>query len=287
VKIILDKSISASELANVLSLKIAGDRDQKVTSIGNIESFESNMLKFMNVSSEIYSTGIVIGHSSISAETLLISEDPRLHFCKALNFLLDNEYFNIPVKKSFIHKSSIIAKSAVIEEGVSIGAHSIIEHNVVIHKNTSIGENCIVRANTVIGAQGFGFQQDHDLHWVRFPHLGSVNIGNNVEIGALNSVCVGSLGDTIIGSGVKTDNLVHIAHNCSIGDNSILTACAELSGSVSIGENVWIGPNSSVAEKISIGKNALVGIGTLVRKNVEEGSVVAGSPARFIRDRKL
>ena len=117
----------------------------------------------------------------------------------------------------------------------------------------------------------------------RFPHLGNVQIGNDVEIGALNSICRGALGNTIIGSGVKTDNLVHIAHNCVIGKNSILTACTELSGGVVIGENVWMGPNCSIKEKIEIGSNSLVGIGSVVRKNVGTNCIVAGSSAKLLR----
>ena len=109
-------------------------------------------------------------------------------------------------------------------------------------------------------------------------------IENNVEIGALNSVCLGSLGNTTIGAGVKTDNLVHIGHNCTIGDNTILTASSELSGGVTLGANVWIGPNSSIMEKVSIASNSMVGIGSVVRKNVAKGIIVAGNPAKKIRD---
>ena len=96
---------------------------------------------------------------------------------------------------------------------------------------------------------------------------------------------MGALGNTSINDGVKTDNLVHIAHNCKIGKNSILTACSELSGGVQLGENVWLGPNSTIMEKILVGDNALIGIGSLVRKNVKPNTIVAGSPAKFIRNK--
>ena len=281
--IVLSKSILAFELAAKLSLEVNGCRDQSLISIGTIDSIESNTLKFSKLPSEDYLSGIVIGPATSNAETVLISDNPRLDFCKALNFLLDNHYVERPVRESLVHHSCSIADSAILENGVTIGANSIVEHNVVIHRNTSIGENCIIRANSVIGAQGFGFQQDSDETWIRFPHLGRVIIENNVEIGALNSVCVGSLGDTNIGSGVKTDNLVHIAHNCTIGDNAILTACSELSGGVTLEANVWIGPNSLIMEKVSIGANSMVGIGSVVIKNVDKGTIVAGSPAKFLR----
>jgi UDP-3-O-[3-hydroxymyristoyl] glucosamine N-acyltransferase len=273
----------ACELADVLSLILKGDPNQSLLSLGNISSEKSNALKFSTSKLDGGLLGVVIGPEMEDVETLLISDNPRLDFCKALTYLIDMDYLDLSYKDSDIHSSAHIAKSAVIEPGVVIGADCLIEHNVVIHTGSIIGERCMIRANTVIGAQGFGFEQDIDDSWIRFPHLGNVVIGDNVEIGALNSVCRGGLGDTLIESGVKTDNLVHIAHNCVIGRNSILTACTELSGGVVIGENVWMGPNCSVTEKIKIGNNSLVGIGSVVRKDVEANSIVAGSPAKLLR----
>jgi UDP-3-O-[3-hydroxymyristoyl] glucosamine N-acyltransferase len=277
------KAIFASELADKLSLEILGDKLQIFQRIANINCPESNAIKFSKFTSDQYLRGVIIGPASLNAETLLVSDNPRLDFCKALHFLIDSGCVVISSRPAFVHHSATVADTAILEEGVSIGAHTIVEHNVVIHKNTSIGEKCIIRSNTVIGAQGFGFEQKTDGTWIRFPHLGRVIIEDRVEIGALNSICVGALDDTVVGAGVKTDNLVHIAHNCNIGENCIITACSELSGGVCLGENVWIGPNSSVTEKVSIGKNSLVGIGSVVRKNVDENSVVAGSPAKLLR----
>lgn len=279
------KNITAHELALKLSLELHGNEDQVISSICSVEDLKSHALKFSTLPMEETINGVVIGPSSLKAETLLISNNPRLHFCKALNYMLDNGYLERSELPSRHHPSAYVAPSAVIEDGVIIGENCIIEHNVVVHRGTSIGKNCIVRSNSVLGAQGFGFQQDLDETWVRFPQLGRLTIEDNVEIGALNSVCLGAINDTVICSGVKTDNCVHIAHNCIIGKNSILTASAELSGGVKLGKNVWIGPNSSITEKVIIGDDALVGIGSVVRKNVEPASVVAGSPAKYIGQR--
>ena len=192
-------------------------------------------------------------------------------------------HLKIKNKPTFIHPSSKISSSAILEEGVSVGARSIIEHNVVIHKNVSIGKNTIVRANSVLGGHGFGFQKDQKNGWIRFPHIGELIIKDNVEIGVSNTICKGSIGETIISNGVKTDNLVHIAHNCFIGKNCILTAGVVLGGGVLIEEGCWIGLNSTIKEKIIIRKNSLVGLGSSVIKNINEEEVVAGSPAKFIR----
>lgn len=278
--------ISASDLARVLGLEIQGNNTQKIIRIATLSDLEVQVLRFSNklVTEDI--AGVTIGPIGSQCETLLVSENPRLDFCRALAYLIDAGYLRDCDDSPDISNTAIIANSAVIENGVKIGDNSIVEHNAVIHRNTQIGKNCIIRANTVVGAQGFGFEQDSNTgEWTRFPHLGRVIINDNVEIGALNSICVGAIEDTIIDNGVKTDNLVHIAHNCSIGANSILTACAELSGGVSLGAGVWVGPNASIMQKVTIGDNAMVGLGTVVTKNVEDGNVVAGVPAKVVNRR--
>lgn len=277
------RDINVFELAKALELEFQGSSEQLIKTIGSLANTESEVLKFANNPQEGQLSGVVIGLDGTDAESLILSNNPRLDFCRALQFLIDSDILVKSVLISEIDNSAIIADSAVIEDGVSIGEGTIIEHNVTIHQGSVIGANTIIRANSVIGAQGFGFEKSADGSWFRFPHLGRVVIGNNVEIGALNSVCVGALDNTIINDGVKTDNLVHIAHNCQIGKNSILTACTELSGGVVLGEGVWMGPNSSTMQKVKIDDSAVVGLGSVVTKNVESGNTVAGVPAKVIR----
>jgi UDP-3-O-[3-hydroxymyristoyl] glucosamine N-acyltransferase len=113
-------------------------------------------------------------------------------------------------------------------------------------------------------------------------HLGSVTIGNEVELGSLNTVCRGTLSNTIIEDHVKTDDHVHIAHNCTVRRAAMLTACVELSGSVDVGAFAWLGPNCSVNNGIKIGERAFVGIGSTVTKDIAGGQRVAGNPARTL-----
>ncbi|KPM84278.1 UDP-3-O-(3-hydroxymyristoyl)glucosamine N-acyltransferase [Pseudoalteromonas lipolytica] len=279
----VEGEITALGLAEALGLQLKGSKTQLLLTVGSLSNENSSVLKFTNKQQEKYLNGIVIGDKDNNAESLIISDNPRLDFCRALQYLVDVSILVNDSIESSIHQTAIIADSAVIESGVNIGKNSVVEHNVTIHKGSVIGENTIIRSNTVIGAQGFGFEKNADGSWIRFPHLGRVIIGSNVEIGALNSVCVGALENTVISNGVKTDNLVHIAHNCQIGENSILTACTELSGGVTLGEGVWMGPNSSTMQKITIGDFAVVGLGSVVTKNVETGHTVAGVPAKVIR----
>ena len=145
-------------------------------------------------------------------------------------------------------------------------------------ENVKIGENC------TIGGDGFGYEKDVNGTWIKFPHFGHIILEDDVEIG--NNVCIdrGVLGNTIINKGTKIDNLVHIAHNVEIGTNTLIIAKAMIGGSVRIGDNCWIGPSTSIINGIQIGNNVLVGIGSNILKNVPDNTVVAGNPAKVIRE---
>ncbi|CZF80167.1 UDP-3-O-(3-hydroxymyristoyl)glucosamine N-acyltransferase [Grimontia celer] len=279
----LRSQIFAHELASALGLELIGERNCIIKEIVSVSNAVKFGLCFSKKANDGLISGIVIGLENVLAESLIVSENPRLDFCRALSWLIDNGCLEVGNNEGKIHDNTSIAPTAVIEEGVEIGEHTVIEHNVVIHKGTKIGSRCIIRSGTVLGAQGFGFEKNEKGEWERFPHIGGLKIGNNVEIGALNSVCIGAIDDTIIEDGVKTDNLVHIAHNCRVGKNSILTACVELSGGVVLGEGVWMGPNSSTMQKIKIGDYALVGVGSTVTKSVNPNYTVAGNPAKVIK----
>ncbi|GAG24258.1 unnamed protein product, partial [marine sediment metagenome] len=115
-----------------------------------------------------------------------------------------------------------------------------------------------------------------------FPHTGGIVIGDNVEIGALNTIARGAIDDTAISDYVKTDDHIHIAHNVTIGENTMIAACTEISGSVTIGKNVWISPSVTILDHKTIGDNAFICIGSVVGKDVKPDTKVFGYPARII-----
>ena len=178
---------------------------------------------------------------------------------------------------------AMIGSNCYIGLNVEIGEGVEIHHNVVIVGKVTIGNYCRIKSGTVIGEDGFGYATDEDGLPVRITHTGGVVIGDHVEIGALNTICSGTVDHTVICDHVKTDDHVHIAHNCKIGRGTLITACAEISGSVTIGERCWLGPNCSIMNKITIGDGALIGLGAVVLKDVESGAVMAGNPARQLR----
>ncbi|MEZ0227698.1 MAG: DapH/DapD/GlmU-related protein [Planctomycetota bacterium] len=290
----------ASEIAQFLSTTLHG-ADLVIERVSALSRPEPRSLVFAKTFSEdvarrLDSVGELLVLAAPAFEGRLrvahvLVSRPRLAFAKAVT-----RFFATAAPPS-IHPTASIAPTARIGAGVTIGAFSVVgdgaeigdgtelRHHVVVGPRCRIGARCLVKSNTVIGEEGFGFDFEEDGTPVRIPHLGAAVIGDDVEIGALNTVARGTIGDTVVGRGVKTDDHVHIAHNVSVGENAILTACTEISGSAAIGRGAWLGPNCSIMDGIRIGDEAMIGLAAVVTKPVEPGMVVAGSPARVLRKR--
>ncbi len=288
----LNRPVAASELARELGLLLAGS-DRPILGVPNPGEVFVGGFGFVRgaafagmvredsviITSPGELTGLVLARSA----AVLVSANPRFDFARALYVLERLAGFSWSRDEAQVHPTAEIGRNVVLGQGVRIGANSRIHHNVVIGDEVVIGERCVIKSCTVIGEPGFGFERSENGPPVRILHLGGVRIEDDVEIGALNTVVRATLGDTIVRAGVKTDDHVHIAHNCVVGENTFLTACAELSGSVEIGRDVWVAPNVSIMNQVKIGDRALVGLGAVVRKNVPDDDVVAGNPARSLR----
>ena len=177
-----------------------------------------------------------------------------------------------------------IGNNAIVGEECKIGNNTVISDRAVIVQKCIIGNNCIIEPGVIIGADGFAYERDKKtLELERFPHIGGVKIGNNVEVCANSSIARGSLSDTVIGDGTKLDALVHVAHNVIIGRNCELTAGTVIGGSTTIGDTCWTGLNSTLKNKIKIGNKVIVGAGALVIHDVRDEDIVAGVPAKSIK----
>jgi UDP-3-O-[3-hydroxymyristoyl] glucosamine N-acyltransferase len=223
------------------------------------------------------------------------SGNPKKDMIDAINhFFPEKEIVPYVNSTAVIHKSCKLGKNlrigpnAVIEEDVVIGDGCVIEANAVIKKGTILGKNVRIKSCSVIGGNGFGYDKDEDESSYKFlPHFGRVIIEDDVDIGSNTCIDKGSLSDTIIRKGVKIDNLVHIAHNVDIGENTLVIACSMVAGSVTIGENSWIAPAASIRNGLKIGKNCTVGLGSVLTNDIGDNSTVLGVPAVDIDDFKV
>ena len=173
---------------------------------------------------------------------------------------------------------SRIAPCCAIGEGVTIGEDCDIHSNVTLEHGVVIGDRVIIHAGTVIGADGYGYLQHEGRH-VKIPQVGSVRIGNDVEIGA--NVCIdrGTLDDTVIGDGVKIDNLVQVGHNVMVGEGALIVSQVGISGSCEIGRGVVLAGRAGLKDHVRLGDGAVAAAAAVVTHDVKAGEVVCGYPA--------
>lgn len=204
---------------------------------------------------------------------IVVVKNARLFFCELLSFVASESASKIS-ERAVIHPSAIIGKGTSVEdhacigEGVVVGENCLISSNVSILKNVVIGDRVNVAPGCVIGTDGFGYEQREDGTFIRFPHVGGVRIGNDVDIGGNTVIDRGTLGYTVIEDGVKIDNLVHISHNVHVEADCLIIANAMVAGGVRIGRGSWVGPSSSILDRVSIGEKAFVGMGVSVIKEI-------------------
>lgn len=215
---------------------------------------------------------------------LLVVKNPKRALAKIGN------HFFVEKPRPGVHPTALIHPEAKIGKNICIGAYCVIgkasigdncmiDSNVRIYDGVIMGNNCEIKAGAVLGGAGFGFERDVEGNLFRFPQIGGLIIGNNVEVGANTCIDCGALSDTMIGDYTKINNLCHIAHNNKIGRNVTITGCVNISGSNIIEDGVWIAPNSSVRGWVHIGRGATVGMGSVVVKDIPESETWVGNPA--------
>lgn len=199
-------------------------------------------------------------------------------------------YFFVEKPEPGIHPTAIIHPEAKIGKEVTIGAYCVIgkatigdycviDSNVRIYDSVVMGHHCEIKAGAVLGGAGFGYERDENGNKFRFPQIGSLIMGDYVEVGANTCIDRGALSDTIIGDYAKINNLCHIAHNNIIGKNVSITGCVNVSGGNVIDDDVWIAPNSSLRGYIHLGKGCTLGMGAVATKDIPAGETWVGNPA--------
>jgi UDP-3-O-[3-hydroxymyristoyl] glucosamine N-acyltransferase len=188
--------------------------------------------------------------------------------------------FTVIKSNAIIGDNCIIHDQVYIGEQVVIGDHTIIYPGVKIYHSTVIGSHCIIHSNTVLGSDGFGFSPNKEGSFTKIPQIGNVVIEDNVEIGANCVIDRATLGSTVIKKGVKLDNLIQIAHNVTIGSNTVIAAQTGVAGSTSIGENCLIGGQVGIAGHIKIANNTMIQAKSGISGDItQSGRKLYGYPA--------
>jgi len=184
-----------------------------------------------------------------------------------------------------IGSNAVIGPHTVLFHDISIGDDAVLFPNVTIYDGTLIGKRVVIHSGTVIGADGFGFAPQSDGTYIKIPQMGIVEIGDDVEIGANATIDRATMGSTVISRGAKIDNLVQIAHNCRIGEDTVIAAQAGISGSVTIGRQCMIGGQAGFAGHLELADRIQVAAQAGISKSfLEPGIALRGYPAQPMRE---
>jgi UDP-3-O-[3-hydroxymyristoyl] glucosamine N-acyltransferase len=283
-------SATLGELSRISGARLVGDADCDINSVNTLSLAKEGEITFLSnrhyvhLLAQTNASAVILaeGDSKNCPTNSLISKVPYLAYAKIANYLYPvsqrTGYIDenaVIGQKSDIDPSSsisanvVIGKNVVISAGATIGPGCVIDDNVSIGENTTlfanvtlchdvtVGRDVILHPGVVIGADGFGLAQENG-QWIKIPQIGSVNLGDNVEVGANSTIDRGAIEDTIISSGVKIDNLVQIGHNAVIGENTAIAGCVAVAGSATIGKRCQIGGGSNINGHIQITDDVII-----------------------------
>jgi UDP-3-O-[3-hydroxymyristoyl] glucosamine N-acyltransferase len=303
---------SVAEIAEILNGEVVGDGSVKIRGVSGIKEAKEGEIafvantKYLSLIDRTNASAVITSRDvGRAAKPIIRTENPSLSFAKVISLFTPEKI----VPPRGIHPAAVLGKDVkvgrdaaiqaycVIEDGAEIGrgtvlyagayvgqyskigADCVIYPRVSIRERIIIGNHVIIHSGTVIGSDGFGFANVSGVHH-KIPQIGTVVIEDNVEIGANVTIDRARFDKTVIGRGTKIDNLVQIAHNVIIGENSIIVAQAGISGSTVVGKNVVLAGQAGLVGHITVGDNAVVAAQAGVTKSVAAGACVSGYPAK-------
>jgi UDP-3-O-[3-hydroxymyristoyl] glucosamine N-acyltransferase len=304
----------AKVIAEFLKGQIEGNPEAEVTDISKIEEGMPGTLSFLSnpkYEKYIYETqaSIVLVNKDFKPEKSIKATLIRVEYAYESFASLLELYQQAKPQKTGIHKLASIHENVKLGENVYIGDYSVIENNAVIGNNVKIypqvyvgenviigdntliypgvkiyegcriGKNCVLHGGVIIGADGFGFAPQNDSNYRKIPQIGIVILEDEVEIGANTCVDRATMGATILHKGVKLDNLIQIAHNVEVGENTVMAAQTGIAGSVKIGKNCMFGGQVAIVGHLNIGNNVKIGGQAGVNRDIKDGEILQGSPA--------
>ena len=288
------------EIAALVNAEVEGAGARDIRRVAELESAQADEISFVahrkaEAAARRSAAGCLLvrpDFDNSANQTVLRVREPRASIVRVIHRLHPR-----PAPAAGVHPTAVIGENVTLGEGVSVGAGvvigdsvrvgegSIIHPNVTIYADVAIGRRAVVHSGCVLGADGFGFVL-RDGAYENFPQIGRVEIGDDVEIGANCCVDRAALGVTSIGDGTKLDNMVHIAHNCTLGRHVVIAAQTGLAGGVVIEDYAVIGGQVGIGDKARIESRAVLGsgAGVLTSKIVRGGQVVWGTPARPLKE---
>jgi len=307
--------MTITELAAKLGAELIGAGDAEIRGVAGIREAREGDITYLsdkkhrNDLNACRASAVIITEDTQGVNIpALVVKNPRYAFALALGILYGKPYVPGGISdravigkdvvlgtEPTIHPCAVVADGATIGSrvtlypGVYLGGGSIIGDDAVLYPNVSIREGVslgcrvIIHSGTVIGSDGFGFVTDGGRHH-KIPQVGGVIIEDDVEIGANCTIDRATLGSTVIKKGTKLDNMVHIAHNVTIGEHCLLAGQCGIAGSTTIGNYVVVGGKTAISDHLTIGDRVMIAGGSGVAQNIPSGQVVAGYPAIPIRD---
>jgi len=278
------------KLSQVSGAKLEGDADCKISAVNTLKLAKEGEISFLSNRHYAHQLPQTNASAVILSEqdfkncptNSLVSETPHLAYAKIANYLYPSTKISGYIDESAVFGAEcniddsssisanvVVGNNVVICSGSYIGPGCVVEDNVEIGENTSlvanvtlchdvvIGKNVILHPGVVIGADGFSLAHEKD-QWIKIPQIGSVKVGDNVEIGANSTIDRGAIDDTIIGSCVKIDNQVQIGHNVVIGENTAIAGCVGIAGSSVIGKRCMIGGAVAINGHIEIADDVII-----------------------------
>jgi UDP-3-O-[3-hydroxymyristoyl] glucosamine N-acyltransferase len=313
---------SLQRIAEAVGARLIGDGAIEIAGVASIEAATQSDLvfvedeKYLRAALQSEAAAVIAGEfaNASSVKPVLVSDHPKLAFARAARLL-----YAVPRREgpasvhaaSTVHSSAILGSGVIVGQGAVVGARACIGENtrigagcaimadvkigrdceiypnVTIYPGSTLGDRVVVHAGAVLGSDGFGYVRDHKTgHYEKFPQVGRLVVEDDVEIGANTTIDRGALAETRIGRGTKLDNLVHIGHNCHIGEDVVIAAQTGLSGSITIENGVVLGGQVGIGEHARIEEGVMLGgQGGVLPNKILRGKGVAfwGTPAQPVR----
>ncbi len=302
--------VKLQTIVSKLGGSLEGNPDYSIAGVGSLEGATANDLTFYvatvarDALLSTRSMAIVVSsyRSEIKEKSQIVTENPHLYFARVINEFFEREprslrtiidyraslgeevVFGARVRigvnavigdRASLGDDVTVGPGCVIGEGVQVGGGSKIFPNVTVYPGVKIGKRAIIHSGAVLGGDGFGFVNEGGS-WHKVPQVGTLIIGDDVEIGCNTTVDRGALDDTVIGNGVKIDNQVQVGHNCVIDDHTAIAGCVGIAGSVKIGKRCRLGGAAMVTGHLTIADDVTISAGSLVSKTILQSGRYTG-----------